>query len=267
MNLSAHITLILTCVKMGFKRSLTSKAFVAGTLITYTTLMILFSGVIKMIPPSVLAPYGLNHVQMIWYMGGGELMTFLGIGWAFKELQSDYQAGIVQSSLIRPSSYLLMRGSLWYGECMVRALIMLPYYLILIPLLSDGTHLPLRSVLSFMAALPISMLISTCSACVIGSLCLWIMQGEPAYWIWEKLTFLLGAMLWPLSLYPMFLQHAVWFTPFPAIVSAGAGAVLHTDMMRVLLVFAHQLIWAGIFLFGLRIFDRKVLRRIQSVGG
>lgn len=260
------LSLLLTCVVMGFKRSMASKSFILGSFITYTVLMIVYVSIIKMIPLERIEAFGLTHLKMIWYLATAEMIVFSGSGWAFKELQNDFANENIHTSLIRPSSFMLVRVGIWFGESVTRITCLFPFYLLLMTAMSGAFIMRALDVALLFAALPFSMLMVNCAAYLIGASCLWLLQSEPVYWLWEKCVFLLGCMLWPMAVYPAWLKAVCWMTPFPGILSVGAQSALgDTGVLRIV-AFGHQLLWGVAFIFLMRWFDRKILRRIQTGG-
>ena len=258
------LSVINVAVRMGFKRSFANKEFILGSFITYTLLMVIYTYAIRMFPEARVADFGFTHQQMIWYLATAELFAFLGSGWSYKELQNDVASGHLLPSLVRPSSFMLVRGGIWFGESLVRIFFLFPFYIALMSFLADGFIMRWGDVVTVILAMPLAIFMMNCAAYAVGLSCLWIMQSEPAYWLWEKSMFLLGAMLWPLAFYPDWLQILCWLTPFPSLLAIGGKAALMPDWQTNLLAAGHQILWAGIFLFFMRWLDRKTLSRIQS---
>lgn len=262
----AALSIIGTSLVMGYKRSMASKAFVVGSFITFTVLMVVYLSIIKMIPLAKVEALGFTHLQMIWYLATAEMMVFMGSAWAFKDLQNDFVNENVHTSLIRPSSFMLVRVGMWVGESLTRALFLVPYYMILIYCLSGGFPMRAIDVLLLFLSLPLAMFMLNCASYIIGSSCLWLIQSEPAYWLWEKSVFLLGCMLWPMAFYPVWLKIICWLTPFPGILAIGAQSALGDTSLTRLAAFGHQALWGVLFFFIMRWFDGKILRRIQAGG-
>ncbi len=65
----------------------------------------------------------------------------------------------------------------------------------------------------------------------IGLLAFWLQDVAPVYWVWQKLMFVLGGLMLPLELYPVFIQRAAAFTPFPTLLAAPASFMLGTPLV------------------------------------
>jgi ABC-2 type transport system permease protein len=62
----------------------------------------------------------------------------------------------------------------------------------------------------------------------IGLLAFWLEDVAPVYWVWQKLAFVLGGLMLPLTMYPGLVQAVAAITPFPALLGAPASLVLET---------------------------------------
>lgn len=254
------------CARMGFKNILADKILLLGSSLVYCALMLLYAGVIRLIPSDTLAPFGYTHEQMIWYIGTAEYIVFSGTEWWFKELQNDINTSQIHLSLLRPVSNTLLRVATWFGEGMARSIMLFPVYFLIMIVLTEGNTPSVSAILGIVASLPLATVMLACGAYLVGGSCLWFIQSEPAFWIWQKAIFLLGAMMWPMSFYPEWAQIAMWFTPFPGILANGANWVLDNGPASYALSAMHQTLWAVAFAFLLKRFDAKILRHMQTTG-
>lgn len=255
------------CAKMGFKQALVQPLLIFGSFLTYGVIMLLYAGIIRMIPEADLARFGFGHDEMIWYLGTTEFVLFAVPSWLFKELQNDITGGQLHLAMLRPVSNAVIKMAVWLGEGAVRVLAFFPFYFLLMFYLTGGkVVLSLPHLLGLAASIPLSALIAVAGWYVIGSSCLWFVQAEPAAWVWQKAIFLFGAMLWPMAFYPLWLQIICWATPFPAILAIAGRWTLEADAWLYVAAFAHQIFWAGAMIGLALLLERKVLRHLQETG-
>jgi ABC-2 type transport system permease protein len=57
----------------------------------------------------------------------------------------------------------------------------------------------------------------------IGLTAFWIGDVSPLFWIAQKLLFIFGGLMLPLSLYPGWMQRVAYATPFPSMLAGPAG--------------------------------------------
>jgi ABC-2 type transport system permease protein len=65
----------------------------------------------------------------------------------------------------------------------------------------------------------------------IGVTGFWLGDVVPAYWIWQKLVFVMGGMLLPLQFYPDVFVRVAMFTPFPALLAGPASLMTGAPLM------------------------------------
>ena len=178
-----------------------------------------------MLPPSGLAVY----------VGVTEWVT-LSVVAIQQRLEDDIRNGALESYLLRPKSYLLQRVAPATGETMVRLAVLGAAGLAALAM--SGRPLPAPGVL-------LALLLLGTMGCVLGML-LYVLVGLAAFWmrrvlpamlIVQKLSFLLGGLVAPISLYPDWLYGFAKATPF--------GAQLYWVGVQVLTPSA-QLFWIGI---------------------
>ncbi|MDD3182129.1 MAG: hypothetical protein PHD48_04915 [Alphaproteobacteria bacterium] len=254
------------CVAIGFRQTIAQKVHLIGVMVMYTAIMVIYSGMIRMIPDSDLAPFALTHVQMIWYLGTTEFVLFSCSSWGMKEVQNDFLSGQADLALLRPVSDSFLRISDWAGQSLARVLLLLiPYFLLILFLAGEAT-MSIGHFLGLVLSMPCAAFMMLCATYMIGASCLWFVQSEPASWIWQKAIFLFGAMLWPVVFYPVWLRSFVWFTPFPGILMLAGNWTLHMGLASYLLGFVHQILWSFVFYKAVVFVDRAILKRIQTGG-
>lgn len=266
MSMRHYANVFIACASMGFKSIFADKIVILGSYLVYAALMMLYAGVVRLIPAENIAPYGLMHEQMIWYLGTAEFIIFCGTEWWFKEVQNDIQSGQIHFSLLRPVSAALTRVSFFVGEGFAKALYMIPAYLVFMGVLTKGAWMEPAQYVGVFAALPLAVFMLVCGYFMVGVTSIWFVQADPVYWVWQKAIFLLGAMLWPMMFYPAWMQAIMWATPFPAILANAAAWAVPTDDATHLLGAAHQLVWAAAFIVLVRWFEKKMRRHIQERG-
>jgi ABC-2 type transport system permease protein len=267
MNMKHRLSVFLLCARMGFRHMAGNKLVIFGSFLIYAVIMLMYAGVIKLIPDADLAPFGFSHAQMIWYLGTTEFLLFSSNSWSFKEVQSSFQSGEAYLGMLRPTPLAFVRFSFWTGESFLYALILFPLYFCFMGVLSGVFVMEGWHVLGLWLSMPMASVMMNSSFYIIGASCLWFVQAEPAFWIWQKLIFLLGALLWPLFFYPHWAQEILQFLPFYGILAHGGNWTLDLPAATYAFGFLNQAVWAILFLLFLRWFDRVILRRVQKGEG
>ena len=121
-----------------------------------------------------------------------------------------------------------------------------------------GALLPLV-LLSCILTLQFGMLIGLCA--------FWLQDCGPIYWIWQKLTFVLGGLMVPLELYPGWLRELALWTPFSAAIHGPASLIFATGLGSALGVAARLVFWNAVFALVLAWVYRRALAEIDLHGG
>jgi ABC-2 type transport system permease protein len=72
------------------------------------------------------------------------------------------------------------------------------------------------------------------SLTAIGLSAFWVHECTSVYLIWQKLNFILGGLMLPLSIYPDWLRRVADWSPFPALLYGAGSLVLAPDPERAL---------------------------------
>lgn len=266
MNVWHKMGVFIFAARLGFKEVFAEGLILFGTFLSYSSLVVAYSNVFRGIPAEDLAANGLTISKIIWYFGITEFVLFSGASIHFKELQYDIQNDQIHLSLLRPCPVWVVRIGEWFGQALARFAVLTVPCLTLTGFFAGSMDISLVHLWGLIFSLPFASLLLICFGFMLGSSCLWLKQAEPAFWIWQKLVFLLGALLWPLALYPNVLQKLVWFTPFPSILAVPGNWALNNDAWSFFGGFASQVFWVVVCLIAVSATNRAVLRRIQNSG-
>lgn len=263
MNWRHHMKVLPYGFLSGIKQSSFSWGDTLGSYLIYIPIVVLYSGVLKQIPMADIAPHGLTHAQMIWYLATTEYLLFTISSWGFKDFQNEYKSGEIQLALLRPYPDSFLRLSMWAGTSVFRGLLLFPVYVGSAFLCAGSIEMSFLHFLGLLASMPMAIFIMQIGIYFVGASCLWFVQSEPAYWLWQKSNFLLGAMLWPMLIYPDWAQSIMWFLPFSSLLAFAGEWTLDLSPLRYAAHFAHQALWAVLFFFALRKLDNAIIHHLQ----
>ena len=202
---------------------------------------------------------------MIWYLFVTEWIL-LSVPHVHLDIEDDIKSGAISYHLIRPISYLkqkfiestaeMIRRMLVFGIAGASFASMLtskfpPYdfYIVAVPLgIASG-------------CLAIIFLIT------IGISAIWIHETSPLYLIWQKLLFILGGLLFPISFYPDWLYRFAEYLPFAAILYLPATAALKADTATILFACQQTILWSIALVFLCDRLYRTAIKRFEVAGG
>ena len=169
----------------------------------------------------------------------------MSVGFPYRTVEADIQSGEMAASFVRPVHYALAILATWTGQMAYQFLAVL-VVAIACSWWATGV-LPVDAVTGVLliVTLWIGSLMLLLSQLSVGLLATWMKSSAPAFWIWQKLFFVLGGLIIPLTLYPTWLADLAGATPFAAMLFLPASLLLDASPSRVLEVFASQAFWTA----------------------
>lgn len=96
---------------------------------------------------------------------------------------------------------------------------------------------------------------------------LWVADTTSVYLIWQKLCFVLGGLMLPLSIYPPWLRALAEWSPFAALLFGPAELLLGAPPQRVLARLAQLSGWGVLIALILAALERRLTRIVSMQGG
>lgn len=243
-TLSGHIRRYFTVASTSVQNRIAYPAGLAGLGITYGLFVFVFASVWTAAFTNRSEIAGYRLVQLGWYFMVAELAIF-GAGRFFFALSREFKGGSIAYQINRPYSIVIYHMAERLGPVLTESIglaaiggtiawIMVGALPMALPLI----QIP-ALVLSFLMAAVLQFLLQFCLVLLV----FWTEENTAFFWIYQKLTFILGAFL-PLEFLPAGLQGATWFTPFPAITYAPARILTAaTGGEEIARLLGHQAIW------------------------
>ena len=251
--------------RLGAQKAWNEPAFLLASLGTLTALIVSYGAFLGALPDDQLAGAHLTHVRMIWYVILTETVT-VGTGFQYREIQDDIRSGTIEIMLLRPVAFWPMKLAEWLGQQAGKLCTSLPLALVL-GVVMTGQLISLDRILLFLPVYVATMLMIFASFMTIGCTCLWVGESRPVFIIYQKLIFVLGGLIWPLSFYPAWLAHIAWLTPFAAITAVPGDLALDTAWPERLRELGLQVFWLAALLAICAVMAGAVRRRIMVRGG
>lgn len=166
-----------------------------------------------------------SPADYVWYLLVTELVILCSPQ-IFRNMQKEVRSGDVIQRFMKPVAYPGLFYFEGLGIAMVRLLFLGSSGSVFAALFSGG--LP-QSAVGFVTALvlvPFAISVLLLFYASIGLLSIWMYDAMPVYWIFSKANFVLGGLMIPVSVYPLWLQKISVCTPFYAILFSPASHVL-----------------------------------------
>jgi ABC-2 type transport system permease protein len=186
---------------------------------------------------AALAQYG--HRGMLWYLLGTEVAVVSVPARRIEDVAGDITSGAYEAELLRPAHAWLLRLMNELGAALPQAIGLFAVGIPLVWLLAGPPPDPW----SLLVALPAIVLAVVCAFAglhAFAAVTFWVRDVGAAWFIYQKLVFMIGGMLLPLSFLPQILEATAWALPFQAMAyTPGQLASGHRDLWLLPL----QLVW------------------------
>ena len=250
---------------LGWRRTAADRAGSLGRLALYVLILFIFWALWQATPVSELGRPDLDAARLFWYMVVTEAVT-IAVGFPYRAVEDDIRSGQIAAAMTRPVPYALATLAEWLGACGHRLL------LLVMAGLAAGAWMT-GTVAVSPAAAP-AILLSAAIGCIIALLCqlqlgymaAWVGSPAPLFWIWQKMTFVLGGLMLPLSLYPEPFGRWAAASPFAAILFAPGSLVLDPSPGAIGSALASQLLWLAPVALATLLVERAAAARFAERG-
>jgi len=255
----------LAIFRLSFIHTIKNYKALVGLSVFLMTCLVIFANLWKF----VAANRGIvtfSPEQLLWYIALNEWIL-VSVPDIHEDMEHDLRSGRHAYLLPRPVSYL--------GSVFAEAAGALSVNLIVLGLVTflftwyQAGALPFHfSGLLLSAAFAIAAgVLSLLFRMLIGLSAFWLNDSEPLFWIWEKLLFMFGGLMIPLSIYPLWMQNIAVLTPFPAILGERSALVFEFSSRQVSLLSLSYVFWGTICMILILIVYRRALRILNVEGG
>lgn len=255
----------LAIFNLSFIHTLRNYHSLIGLSIFLVTCLVIFANLWK-IAAAKMGVVSLNADQLLWYIAFNE-WVLIAIPETQENMEQDLRSGRLAYLLPRPISYL--------GSTFAEALGTLSVHLIVLGLVTFlFTWLQVGSLPFDIIGLPITLAFGFLAGVVgvifrmlVGLSAFWLQEVTPFFWIWEKLLFMFGGLILPLTVYPEWMQTFARFTPFPSILGERSALALDFNFQSVIFLTYTLIGWTVIGILSLLFVYRKGLRILNVEGG
>ncbi len=189
--------------------------------------------------------------------------------WVAWEMVQEIKEGTLGLRLLRPIHPLASYSAESLAAIPMRALIALPITIAMLVLTSgnDVTHDPVRIVV-FVLAIAGAWLLNFAVSAIIGTLGLYLESSLQVWELWMGCFMLLSGYLFPLSLFPSWLEKTARVLPFAYLQAFPVETLMGLrDRHQALVGLAAQLGWAAFGWIVLIVLWQRGVKRFAAYGG
>jgi len=249
---------------LTFNQGLKNYKLLFGLSLFLITCLIIFAHLWKV--AAIRTHTDFNPETLLWYIAFNEWIL-ISIPEVQKEMQEDFQSGRLAYLLPRPISYLGAVFAEGFAQ-LVLQLVVLGSVTFLFAFLWTETF-PL-TFLQFALMLLLGLcagILGLLLQMLIGLSSFWLHDVTPVNWVWEKLLFIFGGLILPLSAYPLWLQKVAALTPFSPILGGRSGLIFGFDQSQIFSLFGLLALWFIIGSIALKLVYRRGLKILNISGG
>ena len=246
------------------RRCIAERAVLVGRVVFLGVIIFTFSRIWAVIGARESLP-GVGVRELLWYLAITEWVV-LGTPPMFLAIEREVRSGDFACRLVRPIDYMGAQIAEAVGEAALRMAALAPAGALYA--LAFGGGLP-ADPRGLWLALPLALLgslVAILFMAAIGLSAFWVVDTNPCFLVWQKLVFVLGGLLFPLEIYPEWLQRLAHLTPFPLICWAPGRMALGWEPQLALSAALQDLFWIGL-LAGLVMFLSAQARARLTVAG
>jgi ABC-2 type transport system permease protein len=210
-------------------------------------------------------PIAADARTLVWYLAATEWI-YLSAPPVHLEIQETIRRGDIVYRLGRPVSFVCSECATGLGLLAVRAPV-LAVTAFVCALAFTGTVPPLRALLMVVPFGLAAAALLTILWVWIGMLAFWLHDVSPVSWVWQKLMFVLGGLMLPLPLYPLFVQRVAALTPFPVLLSEPASIVLGAAGTSSAALAIRLAAWCVVTAVGMAVMFRRATSALSVNGG
>ncbi len=255
----------LAFAQAAARRTMADRTVAAGRVVFLGVILFVFSRIWRLIGAADALP-GVTERELVWYLAITECCV-LSIPPVFLAIESEVRSGDVACRLVRPVAYVGGQIAEAIGETALRLAVMAPAGALFAYLLGGGLPADSRGLWLTVPLGVTAVLMAILSMAAIGLSAFWVVDTSPFFWIWQKATFVLGGLLFPLELYPEWLQKIAHVTPFPLMCWAPGRMALGFAPDVALASALSGVIWLAILCGLIALLSSRARLRLTVNGG
>lgn len=261
----AFLRKYLAVARIAVRQRAAERVAVVGRVAFYAIILLVFSRLWQAVLEGG-ALGGIGAVECLWYLAVTEWVV-LSQPAVYLDIERDVRSGDVAYHVGRPISYVGAKLAEALGDVAFRMALLGPVGAGLALAFAGDVPADPRGLL---VALPLGVLAAVLVLlfhALIGLLAFWLQDVSPIYWVWQKLTFILGGLMLPLEIYPGWLRALALASPFSAMLHGPGRQAFGLDAEAAAFTVLRLVAWIAVATAALWLVYRRALRRLEVNGG
>ena len=209
---------------------------------------------------------GFTLVAIVWYFGVAQILR-AGGGRPVKDISKVIQDGTVINYMNKPISFLWFQACTQIGRnfaTLISSSFLVSVFVYLVMGAPDTVwfFIPL-AVLTIIFGLVINFLLGF----AIATSAFWVEDANPLHWVYDKIVFLLGGLLFPIDLLPDFFMKLARFLPTSYFVYYPARLLSSFELSLFIEVIIGQIVYLSILVLLANYLLKRGMKKLSVNGG
>lgn len=252
--------------KIAMAQASVARSVLVGRIVLFAIFVTLYARIWQLVGEhGTLGEFG--RTDLIWYLTITEWLA-LSLPPLHLDIEADVRNGNLAYLLPRPVSYLWLRFAEALGTLLVRMLGLGVFGFGMALYLGGG--LPSGGLLALVCGALTAVVAATLNlvfSAIIGLSAFFVEDASPAYWVWQKLSFVFGGLMFPLDIYPDAMQKIAHATPFPSLLYAPGRIAIGASPAFASESGLRLALWLGLAIVTANYAYRRALRALELNGG
>ncbi len=255
----------LLFLSLGWQNALKNHGSTFGRVFLYLLLIAAYQQVWKV--TLKIYPSGFSTDEMVWYIMITEWIILSVPRDFILRMEEEAHDGSIAYSLMRPISFIWVRVAEGLGATLVSLIINGVCGCAFAFFLTYNCPLRMKDFLFVLPLVTLAAFLELLLETIIALTAFWVFESRPFFWIYQKIMFVLGGLILPLTLYPVWLQMVAKCTPFSIMLFGTARMALHSSSNAGVLNIQLMFFWILVSIVFLFFIFEKCRRQIEVGGG
>lgn len=215
-------------------------------------------------PEKLIAGFSLG--AMIWYVFMTELIL-TSQPQIILTLGEEIKSGNVAYVLTKPYSFMAYYFYFSFGRTIVTMLVKVLFGVAILSWFVTLTNVTFLSILATIIAVILALILNFMIAGCISLFAFWLEDVHSMRFIYQKIVFIFGGLLFPIDIYPDFLRKIIHYLPFEGILYGPAKTLVNFDVAYWQILVAKQVVWILVFIIIIKIVYAQGIKKINLNGG
>lgn len=164
---------------------------------------------------------GYSTTALVWYIATSEAATIALPQRLIEDVGTDISSGSFTTEMLRPTSPVLMRLATEVGQMLPRLAVCVGAGVVFASVIG-GAPIHTGALLLALPSLLLAVTLNLAAQHAFAGSAFWVEEAASAWFLYQKLVFVLGGMLLPLEVLPSSLELVARILPFSAMAYAPA---------------------------------------------